>query len=121
MITEAFAKALASEWIAAWNSHDLGRILSHYTDDFEMSSPFIARITGEASGVLRGKEAVGAYWTSSLKRFPDLHFELIEVLTGADSICIHYHSVLGLKAVEWLHLNAEGKVQRAMAHYDRLP
>lgn len=45
--------------IDSWNSHDLDRILSHYSDDFEMSAPFIIRILGESSGVLKGKEKYG--------------------------------------------------------------
>jgi ketosteroid isomerase-like protein len=39
MMTAEFAAQFAEEWIAAWNSHDLDRILSHYADDFEMASP----------------------------------------------------------------------------------
>lgn len=41
MIDSAWSQEFAREWIAAWNAHDLERILSHYTDDFEMSSPLI--------------------------------------------------------------------------------
>jgi hypothetical protein len=39
MISRDFAERFAEEWIAAWNAHDLPRILSHYEDDFEMPSP----------------------------------------------------------------------------------
>ena len=56
-----FAAGFAAEWIAAWNAHDLQRVLSHYTDDFEMTSPKIVQIAGEPSGRLVGKAAVGAY------------------------------------------------------------
>ena len=49
MITREFADRFAQEWIDAWNSHHLERVLSHYADDFEMSSPYIAQITGEPS------------------------------------------------------------------------
>ena len=76
VITPEFAQRFADEWIAAWNAHDLERILAHYEDDFEMSSPVIVAIGGEPSGRLRGKAAVGAYWSAALKRMPDLHFEL---------------------------------------------
>jgi predicted HD phosphohydrolase len=31
------AERFAEDWVAAWNSHDLGRILEHYEEDFEMS------------------------------------------------------------------------------------
>lgn len=60
MITKEEANHFAREWIEAWNSHDLERVLSHYTDDFEMSSPFIVGFTGEPLGTLRGKESVRA-------------------------------------------------------------
>ena len=43
MITREFADHFTRELIDAWNSHTLERILAHYTDDFEMSSPYIAR------------------------------------------------------------------------------
>jgi len=56
MITKEFAEHFAREWIGSWNTHDLDRILSHYTDDFEMSSPVITKITDEASGTLKGKK-----------------------------------------------------------------
>jgi ketosteroid isomerase-like protein len=54
----AFAQHFATEWIAAWNAHDLDRVLSHYANDFEMSSPYIVTFAGEPSGTLVGKPAV---------------------------------------------------------------
>lgn len=66
MIEKAFVDHFAADWIDSWNKHDLGRILSHYADDFEMSSPVIVKVVGEPSGTLKGKEAVGAYWASGL-------------------------------------------------------
>lgn len=74
------AQQFAQEWIDAWNSHDLERILGHYSDDLEMSSPVIVQIAGEATGRLTGKKAVGDYWHTALGMIPDLHFELIAVL-----------------------------------------
>ena len=117
-MTHADALAFAEEWVAAWNAHDLGRILAHYADDFEMTSPYIASLAGEPSGTLRGKEAVGAYWRSALGRFPDLRFELVDVLVGVDSVAIWYEGVRGVRACEVLVLDAGGKVIKATAHYD---
>ena len=34
-----WARTLATEWVAAWNSHDLERILAHYAHDVVFSSP----------------------------------------------------------------------------------
>ena len=39
MIEKDFAEEFARERIEAWDSHDLDRGLSHYSDQFEMSSP----------------------------------------------------------------------------------
>ena len=115
-ITQQFAFEFAREWIAAWNARDLDRILSHYTDDFEMSSPVIVQLMGEPSGTLRGKAAVRDYWARALARIPDLHFELVGVYAGAASVVVHYHGPRGASA-EVFWFNGEGKVYRAAAHY----
>lgn len=116
MLTREFADHFADEWIAAWNAHDLTAILAHYTDDFEMASPYIAQIGGEASGVLRGKDSVAAYWTEALKRIPDLHFELHTTLVGAESLVIYYRGARGM-AAEAFFFTPDAKVWKACAHY----
>jgi SnoaL-like protein len=116
MITREFATQFAQEWIASWNSHDITRILSHYHEDFEMSSPYIAQIAGESSGVLKGKEAVGAYWAKALARIPALQFELHSVLTGVDSIVLYYRGVKGM-AAEVCHFGLNRTVVKSFAHY----
>src|SRR5262249_39257437 len=80
-------------------------------------SPFIAEVTGNSRGTVRGKSALRAYWRAALDRFPGLHFELIGVYAGVDGLTIHYKSVRGLLACEVLTLNADGVVARAAAHY----
>ena len=111
------AISFANEWVSAWNAHDLDRILTHYEDDFEMSSPQITKITGDASGTLKGKEAVSAYWAAALEKYPEGKFELQHVLTGSNSLTVVYQGVLGLTA-EVFHFSQSGKVARAYAHYD---
>ncbi len=93
MLSAIWAREFAEEWIAAWNSHDLDRILSHYRDDFAMSSPLIIERMGESSGTLQGKEAIRRYWEIGLAALPPLHFELHDVLVGVDTIAIYYRSV----------------------------
>ena len=116
MIPKDFVIRFAGEWIDAWNSHDLDRILLHCADDFEMSSPVIAQLINEPSGTLHGKEAVRAYWTKALAQRPDLHFELVNVFAGANSATITYRGHRGLSA-EVFWFNSELKVYRASAHY----
>lgn len=116
MIDKNFAEHFSRDWVNSWTSHDLGRILSHYAEDFEMSSPVILQIAGEATGVLKRKEAVGAYWAKALSLIPDLHFELITTLVGVNSVTLYYRGVRGLSA-EVFHFGPDRKVVRTYAHY----
>lgn len=116
MLDKAFADHFAAEWIDSWNSHDLDRVLSHYTDDFEMSSPVIITVAGEPSGILKGKDQIRAYWGKALQLMPDLHFDLVATLVGVDSITLYYKGVRGPSA-EVFHFNQAGKVTKAYAHY----
>ncbi len=117
MIEHSFALQFAQDWVDAWNSHDLERIQSHYADGFTMVSPFIVTLAGEVTGTLRGRKNTLEYWALVLKNFPDLKFELIDVLVGVDTICIAYKSVTGHRAVEHVELGPNGKAIRASAHY----
>lgn len=116
MMDKDFATHFAHDWIAAWNSHDLERILAHYADDFEMSSPYIAQIAGEPSGTLKGKKAVGDYWAQALTLMPQLRFELSSVLVGINSITLYYKGTRGM-AAEVFYFGPDGKVNGAVAHY----
>lgn len=112
-----WARAFAAEWVAAWNSHDLERILGHYTDDFEMRSPLIVERGFSPSGVLRGKAAIRPYWAAGLAATPPIRFELLDVFAGVDSIVIHYRSVGRKLVTEILEVDGERRVVRGSACY----
>ena len=117
LMNRTFAERFAADWIDSWNAHDLGRVLSHYAEDFEMASPLIVRIAGEPTGRLRGKSAVGAYWKKALELMPDLEFELLSTLAGVDSITLCYKGAGGRLVAEVLHFGPDQKVTKALAHY----
>jgi ketosteroid isomerase-like protein len=111
------AQRLAEEWYAAWNDHDLERILSHYSDDVAFVSPFAVEIAGRPDGRLVGKEALRAYFGAALERFPDLKFEPIALMVGIGSLVLHYHSVQDLLAAELMVLGEGSLVTEVIAHY----
>lgn len=113
-----FANHFVSEWLQAWNAHDLDRILSHYSDDFEMFSPVIAQVTGHKEAHLQGKQAVGAYWAKALALFTNLQFSHICTLMGVDSVIINYLGATGKRVAEVFQFNSQGLVVRAHAHYE---
>ncbi|NQW22933.1 MAG: nuclear transport factor 2 family protein [SAR202 cluster bacterium] len=116
MLDQSFAEHFAADWIDSWNGHDLDRILSHYSDTFEMSSPVIARLVNEPSGSLTGKIAVGEYWAKALELNPGLYFELVNTLVGVNSITLYYKGHRGMSA-ECFHFGPDQLVVKAFAHY----
>lgn len=107
----------AKEWIESWNSHDIERILSHYSDDFEITTPMIQKLFGDTRGTLKGKSAVRKYWEDALQKVSDLHFELLDVTRGVDSIALYYKSVLDTKAIEVMFFDDKQKIYKVLAHY----
>lgn len=118
IIDREFARAFATEWIAAWNSGDLERIFALYCDDFEMQSPLIAERGFSTTGVLRGKDAIRPYWGGGIAAaMPPLHFELLDAFGGMNTIAIHYRSVGRKYVVEVLELDANRLAIRGSACY----
>ena len=90
-----FARTFAEEWAAAWNSHDLERILIGYADDVVFSSPHVVRRLGTPSGEVHGVDELRAYWGSGLEGEPDLHFTVEDVRFSVDTIVINYRNHRG--------------------------
>ena len=80
MTAESNAKQFADDWIADWNSHSLDAILSHYSPDVVLTSPVAARILNDPSGTVRGKAALKNYFKLGLEAYPNLHFDLQDVM-----------------------------------------
>jgi len=117
MTTGVDAVQVAREWIAAWNSRDLDRVLSHYAPDVELSSPLAAERVPGSGGYIRGEAALRAYWEPALAASPDLHFELDAVLTAVDGCTILYRNHRGQQVAESLFWNEAGLVTRAAVAY----
>lgn len=118
MIEIEWARRFAKEWIVAWNDHDLERILAHYADDFEMTSPMIVERMRVASGTLKGKEAIRPYWSQSLAAKPTLTFELLDVFAGVNSVAIYYRNVTRSRlVVERIEFNSQHQAIRSEALY----
>ncbi|GAA0416185.1 hypothetical protein Acor_56340 [Acrocarpospora corrugata] len=114
------AHQFADEWLADWNSHDLDRITRHYAPDVVFTSPIAARIVAGSDGVVRGIEALRAYWAEGLRRNPQLRFEVIGVYAGVDTIVIHFRNQTGQLSAEVLTFH-DGKVVTGTANHGPLP
>ena len=106
----------AQEWCDAWNRRDLDAIMQHYSDDVELSSPIIIKRWGIADGWLRGKAKVRENFSIGVKA-PNLHFELVDVLLGVNTMCVVYRRENGALVTDLIELDAKGKGRRVVACY----
>lgn len=109
------ARAFAEDWIAAWNAHDLDRILSHYAEEIVFLSPLAQKRVGD--GRVVGIAALKDYWSQGLAAQPELHFELLDVFVGHAAVTILYRNHRGQSAAETFEFEASGKVVRSFACY----
>ena len=107
------ARAFAEDWVAAWNSHDLSRILSHYAEEVEFRSRKAARLVG--GGTVRGRAALREYWAKALAGQPDLSFELGAVYLGHEMLTLTYRNHRGVEAAETFQFGEDGRVIRSAA------
>ena len=108
---------LGRDWIAAWNSHDLERVLALYAEDSEMTSDKIQALGLDGSGTLRGKTMLRKYWTRAFELLPNLHFDLIDVYVSPDSLVVFYQNERGARICEYLRLDDEGKIRQGSANH----
>jgi hypothetical protein len=88
------AQRFADDWYAAWNAHDLERILSHYAGDVTMP-PLVSGLTGSDEATIVGKEALRANFAAGLEKYPTLSFVPLALYVGASSLVLRYVSVNG--------------------------
>jgi ketosteroid isomerase-like protein len=116
-MTKDEARKLASDWVAAWNAHDLDLILAHYEDAIELTSPVAAQLLGTPDGRVLGKPNLRAYFQRGLEAYPELHFHLEDVLWGINSVVLYYTNQKGTRTAEFMELSANGKLARVVANY----
>jgi len=117
MSVELEAKAFARQWAAAWNAHDLDAIVSHYAADVVLTSPVAAKILDDPSGTVKGETALRDYFRRGLEVYPELHFELLDVMAGLSSVVVCYTNQKGTKTAEFMEFDKNGKVVRVVANY----
>jgi hypothetical protein len=116
----SFARRFGEDWVNAWNSHDLEKILAHYDDEVELTSPIALKLLNNGDGVVRGKAALRAYFLIGIQAYPDLRFDLLNVFWRVETIVLYYgNNVRGNKSAEVMQITPAGKIRRVWANYDQ--
>lgn len=115
----AFAREFAQDWVEAWNSHDLERILTHYDDEVQLTSPVALKLLN-GDGTVRGKAALREYFLRGIQAYPSLRFDLMDTLWGTETIVVYYrNNFRGNKTAEVMLMNPAGKIRQVLANYDQ--
>ena len=107
---------LVRAWLEAWNVHDVEAVLAGVAEDVVFTSPTAAVVVPASGGVVRGREALRAYWTAGLALVPDLRFEVVAVFAGVDSVVIQHRTQRGRLVCEVLRLRDGLVVEGHAAH-----
>jgi len=91
--------------------------MTHYDEGIELTSPVAAQLLGAPDGKIRGKANLRAYFRRGLEAYPDLRFDLEDVLCGVNSVVLYYKNQKGTRTAEFMELSATGKVARVVANY----
>jgi ketosteroid isomerase-like protein len=109
------AVTFAQHHLEVWNKHDLDEILDLYSPDVELTSPLAEQVVGSA--VVRGRDGLRHYFGTALQANPSLHFELVDVLRGLDTLTIYMRSIGGRLVADVLFVNSDGLIEKVLAHY----
>jgi len=117
MFSEKEARQFAHSWVQAWNSHDLDAVMSHYAPEVVLTSPTAVKLLNDPSGTVAGKQALRSYFQRGLEAYPNLTFELLDVMWGVSSVVLYYVNQKGTKTGEFMEFDANQKVFRVVANY----
>lgn len=107
----------AQNWIDDWNSHDLERILNHYSETVEFHSPKVAIYCEGRKSFFTSRNELRPYFARALTNRPNLCFELIHVTKDAEGIAIVYKNDVDAIGVEVMDLGLDGKVCKTRVLY----
>lgn len=65
---------IATQWFEAFNQHDLEKLLSLYHDKAEHYSPKLKVRQPHTNGLVKGKDALRAWWNDAFERLPTLQY-----------------------------------------------
>jgi hypothetical protein len=91
MSTNSFElQAIAHKWFDAFNAHDLEQLLLLYDQNAQHYSPKLKIRIPETNGLIKGKDALRAWWRDAFERLPTLHYELVRLTPFENRVFMEY-------------------------------
>jgi len=81
---------IASAWFAAFNEHDLEKLLALYDDDAQHYSPKLKVRQPATNGYIQGKTALRSWWQDAFDRLPSLRYDVLSITTNDERVFMEY-------------------------------
>lgn len=89
-MTSEHNRQVAQQWFAAFNEHDLEKLLSLYHDQAEHYSPKLKQRQPETKGLIRGKASLRSWWKDAFERLPTLWYEVKKLTADDEQVFMEY-------------------------------
>lgn len=83
-------KQIATKWFAAFNEHDLEKLLSLYNDNAQHFSPKLKIRKPETQGLIKGKVSLREWWQDAFDRLPSLQYEVVKLTADEEQVFMEY-------------------------------
>jgi hypothetical protein len=110
-------RALAKNWIDAWNTRDLDHIMEFYASDVEFESDAVITRWGKPDGRLVGRDELQEHISRGLTLAPHARLDLEEVFSAPSGYAVLYRMEGGDRTIEVIELDRYGKARKVKALY----
>jgi hypothetical protein len=81
---------VARQWLAAFNDHNLEKLLALYADDAVHYSPKLKQRKPETGGMLKGKHQLAEWWKEAFEQLPGLNYEPTSLTANRERVFMEY-------------------------------
>ena len=87
---ELITHTIAKKWLAAFNEHNLEKLLALYSDVALHYSPKLKIRKPETNGLISGKPAMRLWWQEAFDRLPGLQYHEQSIIANEERVFIEY-------------------------------
>ena len=81
---------IATQWFEAFNEQNLEKLLALYHPDAEHYSPKLKIRHPETNGLIKGKDALRAWWKDAFERLPSLRYQVVRLTPNENRVFMEY-------------------------------
>ena len=85
---------IAKQWLAAFNEHNLEKLLALYDEDAIHFSPKLKIRHTETNGFIKGKAALRYWWQDAFTRLPQLEYRERTITSDNDRVFMEYTRIV---------------------------